>query len=336
MTPTIHFVYPRDPARHASPWCIGNELGDRLAKRYPMRYHDWRERGRIEPAPGDILLGHPHRSRRSIFRASLDHPNFSRRLLLAPYVGDTRQAAFHDQHIDRCDLFLAITGGHWFRHIGDSPMARWLPKMRHLDLAVNRDHFPWLGRELAPPGQRRFVYIGHTAHGKNTGFLGRIAEASPETPIAWIGQGRKPIAGVQPLGFVDFRTDAGRATLASHDFMITVGRSDGNPTTILEALSWGLIPVCTPTSGYEGTPGIVNVPLDDVPGAVAVLRHLQHCPTEALQALQAQGQQQLREHFHWDRFAQQVIDAIESTDSPPLRPRTLTERLHLGWRTWWH
>lgn len=326
---TIHFVYPRDPERFSSPWCIGNEVGNRLERDYAVRFYGWRDRVRIDAAPGDVLLGHPHWSAATVYRRSLDHPNLARRIILAPYVGDLRQVAFHDRAIDRSDLFLAITGGYWFKRIADTPMARWATKMRHLDLAVNRDHFPSLQRPFNPPGQRRFAYIGHTAKNKNTPYLSRIAAAVGDGSIGWIGRGRKPIPGLQPLGFCNFTTAEGRATLSGFDFMLTVGDHDANPTTILEALSWGLIPVCTPQSGYEDTPGIVNVPLDDPQGAARVLQQLQQCPEAELQRLRQAGEDMLTRHFHWDRLYAQVRAAIEAKVSPPVRRRTPVESLHM-------
>lgn len=333
---TIHFVYPRDAARHSSPWCIGNEVGDRLLQRHDVRFYNWRDEFRIEPAPGDILLGHPHWSPRTVFRRSVDHPHFARRLLLAPYVGDPRQVAFHNRVIDRCDLFLAITGSHWFRDIPGSAMARWLPKMRHLDLAVNRAHFPLLKQRFNPAGRRRFVYIGHTARNKNTSYLSALAATGPDADISWIGRGRKPIPGLNALGFMDLSSETGRDALAGFDFMITVGDHDANPTTILESLSWGLIPVCSPQSGYEGTPGMVNIPLGNTAAAAQVITHLQHCDDAELQGLRAAGERQLHEHFHWGRFHAQIEAAIESTEAPRLRPSSVREALTLWRHTLFH
>ncbi len=227
------------------------------------------------------------------------------------------------------DLFLAITGRDWFDRIDATPMRRWLPKMRHVDLAVNRAHFPSLDRSFHPPGQRRFAYIGHTARNKNTPYLSQIARAAPELPLSWIGRGRKRIPGLVPLGFQNFATPAGRAVLAGFDFMLTVGNHDANPTTILEALSWGLIPVCTAQSGYHQTPGIVNVPLGDAAEAARVLRTLQHCPPAELERLRADGEHSLRSHFHWDRAYAQVREAIIGQESPPLRARRPAEALRM-------
>lgn len=38
---TVHFIYPRDLARNASPFCIGNEVGDRLQRDFTVRFYNW-------------------------------------------------------------------------------------------------------------------------------------------------------------------------------------------------------------------------------------------------------------------------------------------------------
>lgn len=327
MRKTVHFVYPRDASKHASPFCIGNEVGDRLQRDYEVKFYDWRERGVISPAPGDVLLGHPHRRRGTVFIESLRHPNFSRRILIQPYAPDMRQNSYTNQSIDACDLYLSITGRYWFDRVAESEFARWLPKMRHMDLAVNRAHFPLIKRRFNPPGQRRFVYIGNSSHLKNTGYLSRLRAECKGANIDWIGRGKRSIPGVPAIGFVDFTQPAAREMIQQYDFMITVGSLDPNPTTILESMGFGLVPVCSPQSGYEDAPGIVNIPLDDIAGAQAVFDRLQQADDATLIQLQAQGQKALDTHFTWDRFYVSVRDAIESRESPPLRPAGLTETL---------
>ena len=327
MSKTVHFVYPRDAARHSSPYCIGNEVGDRLARDYPVCFYDWRDRTTIRPSPGDVLVGHPHRRAGTVFTASLRDPNFARRILIQPYAPDMRQNSYTNQSIDACDLYLAITGNYWFDRVGASGFARWQPKMRHMDLAVNRAHFPLLKTRFNPPGQRRFVYIGNTSHLKNTGYLSRLRAQCRGADITWIGRGKRRIAGVPSLGFVDFSQPQAQELVRQFDFMITVGSLDPNPTTILESMAWGLVPVCTPQSGYEHAPGIVNLPLDDVAGAQSVFDRLQRMGEEELLQVQAQGQAALDRHYHWDRFYAAVREAIESHESPQLRPPTLAEWL---------
>ena len=246
---------------------------------------------------------------------------------MSPYHhGDRVQVAFLDDVLPHCDLYLAITGRYWFERVAASPFAHWAPMMRHLDLAVDRDDFPVTKRTFAPPGLRRVVYIGHSGWTKNPGYLSAIAAAAPEIAIGWVGGGKAGIPGLRPLGYHDFATDAGRASVAGYDFMLTVGRADANPTTILEAMAWGLIPVCTPESGYAGYPGIVNVPMDRPEEAAGVLRALQEMPDARLRAMQADNWAMLDRHFNWDRFARDVVAAVESGEAPGTTPVSRTHR----------
>ena len=329
MMATVHLVYPHQP-RISTPDAIGYQMARRLAQRYTVHLYDWDEMRRIRPGQDDVLLGHPHPAPWSCFRWSAQQSGWRRVLMLSPYThGDPWQVSFLDAVLPQCDLYLAITGRYWFNTISDSSYAHWRPKMIHVDLAVDRQAFPVLKRQFSPPGKRRFVYIGHSGWYKNTDYLSVIAQAAPDCPIAWIGRGETPIAHLEPLGFQNFATEAGKNTIAAHDFLLTVGRADANPTTVLEAMAWGLIPVCTPQSGYVGYSSILNVPLDDPKGASEILRRLQHLPDAELRQLQVENWRLLDEHFNWDRFTNQIIDAIESIESPACRSVAYAHRRRL-------
>jgi glycosyltransferase involved in cell wall biosynthesis len=320
-------VFPHGD-RTSAPDTIGRQLGQHLEAWYKVIYYNWSDRGVIRPEPGDVLLGHPHPDRNTIFRRSLGQSGWHRRLMLAPFNhGDLRQIAFEDSVVPNCDLILAITGPHWFRTLADSRCSHWRPKMIHLDMAVDRSDYPPLKKSFGAPGERRVLYMGHSGRGKNTPYLSKIAALLPETDIAWIGRGARPIDGLTALGFIDYDFQSGRDLLARFDFLLTVGNADANPTTILEAMAWGLIPICTPTSGYAGIPSIPNVPADDAPAAAAIVRRLLYADESDLLAMQSANWQLLDEHYTWDRFAAQVVDAIESTESPPLLPESPKRRL---------
>lgn len=321
----VHLVYPHRSVISA-PDAIGHQLAERLGSDYDVVLHDWDVNDVIQPRRGDVLLGHAHPAPWTVFRRSVGRDGWTRRILLQPYHhGDEIQMAWADPVVKVCDLFLAITGDYWFEAIARSPFAAWEPKMVHVDLAVDRRAFPFVKTAFNPPGERRYLYIGSTHWGKNTRYLSELAQRG-DVAISWIGNGGE-IEGVRALGRVDLSTDRGRAIVEEHDFLITVGRADANPVTILEAMSWGLVPVCTLQSGYAGRDGIVNVPLDDIDGALTVLGSLQRRPEADLAAAQQLNLQALDQHFNWERFAAQVVDAIESTERPSVHPTSLQQRL---------
>lgn len=314
--PTVHLVYPHG-GRVACPDAIGRHLGAYLARDYPVRLYDHHLHGCVHPQPGDVLIGHPHPGPLTIFRRSARRPGWSRVLALAPYNEDARQVWFLERALPDCDLYLAITGRFWAARLPVSRFAHWQPKFRHLDLAVDRADFPPLKTVFNPAGQRCFVYVGQDLPCKNIPYLAALARAMPDSRFEWVGVTDAP-APLQARGFLNFASPAARARMAEYDFMITVGSADANPTTVLEAMAWGLIPVCTPQSGYVNQPGIVNVPLGNMPAAVRVLRELQTCDASRLRIRQQQNWDALDTHFNWERFGREVEDAIRSEDSPAL------------------
>jgi glycosyltransferase involved in cell wall biosynthesis len=326
---TVHFIYPHGRSI-SCPDAIGRKVGSRLASRYRIVQYDWDDFRVIQPGPNDVLLGHPHPFPWTIFRRSLKQPGWRRAIALSPYHhGDHVQVAFLDTIMTRCDLYLAITGNYWSESVKESLFSHWLPKMVFLDLAVDRQDFPIVKKKFNPPSERRFLYIGQSGWPKNTDYLGSIARMMPGVEFTWVGSGRNPIAGFTSLGFQDFSLEQGKKTIADHDFLITVGMADANPATILEAMAWGLIPVCTPQSGYAGYSGIVNVQPNDVQRVVKVLRQLEHLPDRELKAMQTANWVALESHFNWERFTEQIIEAIESDECPEIGARGPSAKLKI-------
>jgi hypothetical protein len=251
-------------------------------------------------------------------------------MVLSPFSGDPRQAAFLDPLVRSADAYLAITGSYWIREVASTPFAHWAPRMVHLDLAVDPVDFPLVKTDFAPAGRRRVLYIGHTAWYKNVPYLSEIARALPDWEFAWIGRGEADdIPGVQHLGFRDTSSPETRELVATYDFLLTVGRADANPTTILESMAWGLLPFCTPQSGYIDEPGIVNVPLDDLPGVLGVLEHWQQARESDLRQAQQTNLDRLAGHYNWDRFGR-TVEAALSVDLPPAGTIGLGRRLALA------
>lgn len=324
----IHLVYPHAD-RISCPDAIGRNLALRLRSRYEVRQYDWDSAGVIEPEEGDVLLGHPHPTPWTIFRRSLRREGWKRRLVLAPYNhGDLRQSAWLDPVIDGCDLFLALTGEHWYSTAPASVFAHWVPKMIQMDLAVDRADFPEIKQEFNPPGRRSFLFIGHSRWTKNIGYLSDIATKVAGS-ISWIGTG-EPIRGVTHLGFHDFREASSLDLVARHDFLLSVGRADANPVSVLEAMAWGLIPVCSEESSHASLPGIVRIRSDDAGEASRMLESLQGMEAERLHEMQRDNWRQLDDRFTWDRFTQRVMDTIETDRSPNLGHPTMTTRLRIG------
>jgi|ETNmetMinimDraft_11_1059920.scaffolds.fasta_scaffold12317_2 glycosyltransferase involved in cell wall biosynthesis len=325
----VHLVYPVGK-KISTPDSIGRQLKKSLEQHYDVQTYDLDEFRIIKPGDADVLLGHWHPNPFTVFRMSAKKKGWKRVLALAPFCPDPTgwHNAFGDKIIEKCDRFLAITGNAWIKRLKESPFSHWEPKIVHLDLAIDRVDFPFIKRHFNPVEKRRFLYIGHTAWYKNITFLERLAKNFHEIDFAWMG-GTKSLKNINTLGIFDFSKQEAKNLIKKYDFLITVGSSDGNPTTILEAMAWGLIPVCSVQSGYEGFSGIRNISIDEMEDAVATINKLQSVSEEKLKKWQQDNLDCLDNHFNWERFCSQVLDEIESKYSPHLAEITSNNRLSL-------
>lgn len=307
---TIHFVYVTGGGI-AAPQCITREVTEALRALGPVEVHDWSSRESIRPKVGDILIGHPHPDPSTIFRRSIDDPMWKRKIILSPFAHRMPEyIAFLDPYVEKCDRYLAISGRYWHQSLDRSLFSHWKGKIEHIDLAVRRDHYPRIKNNWNPRGQRRCLYVGSLGKNKGTDVLARLAKATPEFGWGWIGSGSHICDSIEKLGPRDFSLEASRRIVAGYDFLVHTGRSDANPTTVLEGAAWGLIPVCTQESGYTGEPWIIPIPLASVSDAAAVLRSLNEMPDEELDVLRSAADSRLDTHYTWQRFTAQVLRAI--------------------------
>lgn len=327
---TIYFVYAHGD-RISTTHAITREIVARLQRTYDVHVHDPNRMITIKPNPGDILIGHPNRYAACTFRLSFDEAGWHRRIVFAPFShGILHDAAAIDDLVVAADSYLAITGPEWFDTVANTAVSHWQHRMLRCDLGVNRAHFPKISRTFAPTGKRRFLYIGNADAMKGGDFLAALASANPDLVIDWImtGDQRHCLDRTEELTAakirrvmmqapmrryaVNFYESEGLAVVANYDFIISCGRSDAMPGEVLEAASWGLVPVTTPQCGFPADEWMTHIPLDDVPAASAILKSLNDMSADQLVARQLAGFAQLRDRFHWDRVADQVIGAINA------------------------
>jgi glycosyltransferase involved in cell wall biosynthesis len=326
----IHIVYPHGD-RASTPDAIGHELGRHLGRRFEVSFHDWAAFERITPAEDAAIVGHAHPVPGTTFRRSVRQPGWGRRVLLQPFVTNLDKVGYLAGVIPHVERFVAITGRYWERRLPSAYLSGIAATFIQRDLAIDCSDFPQLVDAGGSRGRRRLLYIGRDVPLKNLGYLEQIAALRPEWEFARIGPPGPERPGITYLGSHDFRSAESRDLLASFDIAITVGRADANPTTVLEAMAWGLVPVCTPESGYEGYPGVTNIPLGDAHAAVVVLDSLQAMSDTEVQTLRQANRRRVETEYTWDRFAEVVEDAILEPGTPIPLPRSVRMSSSARW-----
>jgi glycosyltransferase involved in cell wall biosynthesis len=311
---TIHLVYPHDKTRRASaPWSIGYNLAVGLRKRgHHVQCYDWEDQLCIFPdSQDDILIGHPHPDPGKCFRTSMVAP-WKMVASIAPWNGSLEYLKDQQYIWDKVDHVFSICGARWW----PDPSMKLLYKnprrnATRLDMAIDPQYFPPLKQSYNPPGQRRFLYIGCTVPIKGTDYLTELFPAPSFDTLAHIGHGNIPNIGVAH-GYLDLQSDAAKHTISQYDFLIMPGIHDANPTTVLEAMAWGLIPVLSEGCGYT---------TDDYHGYkltrtcttdAELIESLQRAEETTLRDLASHNRDLVRSRYTWQRFVNSVALVLEA------------------------
>ena len=290
-------------------WNVARAIGGR----YTVKLYDLKERLAPEPREGDILLGHAWPDDRTVVQRGLKDRRFASRYLIGPYNHDERQVGWMRDAVAECDAFFAICGRHWIDTFGKSPLAPFRDKVIHLNMAIDPGDYPPVKKDFAPPGKRKFFYIGrYGRYGDEKGvrLLEELAERIPGFSGGYICpdgeiRGWRKISGPTRL------TPAVMAQIAGeYDVFINMSRADAQATTILEAVSWGFPVACTPESGYTEE-NFFYLDLNDQGRNVETIESIQRMSGEELAVRAAANRNTLLQKYSWEAFVTRLLDNMK-------------------------
>jgi len=314
LVKTAHLIYPFDLKKNINPWSIGNNIGIALQDKYKIKNYYWTSLEKIYPNKGDILIGHCHPNPHTIFRRSVKNINWKKKIIIQPYNEDPKQMSHLYDIIKECDDFLAICGEYWYKRIFTSKFKSWKKKITQIDLGLDVSLYPKIKKKFNKINQRKFLYIGndysYNNYAKNLTYLKKISQSIGENKFATIGN--KPIGKIKHYGWLNLQYKKNLNIIKKYDFLIQTSNHDANPSTVLESMSWGLIPVITPQCGYKKEKSIFNIPLNKVSTVCDIIDKLQHMPDQKLKKLQLENWKILKTFYSWVKFRNTVRKIVLS------------------------
>ena len=260
------------------------------------------------PEKGDILIGHPHSNPLTIFRRSLSSNNWSKKILIQPFNGDLGQMSHLYDIVLKCDHFLAICGSYWIKYINKNILKLWKKKISQIDLGLHRSEYPFIKKKFNKIGERKFLYIGndysYNNFAKNLNYLKMLSKQIGVDRFATIGN--KKVGDIKHYGWLDLSKKESLKIISNYDFLIHTSSFDANPSTVLEAMSWGIIPIITKECGYEGLNKICYIPLQKKLTALKKLKYLQTIDEKKLKKLQKVNLLLLKKKYNWDIFQKKI------------------------------
>ena len=320
----IHFVYVGgiDNENNYAPYTITRYLGRFLRSTgVEVIYYDWDQ---IVSDPDvrsdDIIIGHPHYNGGTAVR-SLWSKECKAKFLIHPF----HHAMPHlnlpfDDLAKSATGILSISGPYWVDTIGQSVFAHWGPKITRLDMAVDSVQFPLLKKTFNNPGRRVFAYIGRSEPEKGTDILAAMFARSSNLTLHCYGSIGGELANLSNVvnhGWTHICTPWAVDLCNMVDFVISAGRSDANPTSLLEGAAWGLVPLATRECGYWPSAwrdsqifvgGFDGSNIDD---GVRVLSEYNNMSSSILVDISTRNRAIVELHYTWSRFCASVWKTIK-------------------------
>ncbi len=259
-------------------------------------------------------MGHPHTNPLTVFRRSLSNKNWSKKIIIQPFNGDLRQMSHLYDLVAQCDYFIAICGTYWMKYINSSILKIWKKKIVQIDLGLHRSKYPFIKKKFNKVGERKFLYIGndysYNNFAKNLDYLNLIATKNEIKNFATIGN--KKVGNLKHYGWLDFSKKKSLKIISEYDFLIHTSNFDANPSTVLEAMSWGLIPILTKQCGYEDLNKKCYIPLDDLSKMIKKYNFFQNISENDLKKIQFENIILLKKKYNWHIFREKIKKIISS------------------------
>lgn len=317
----IHLIYPHKNINR-TPDIIGYNLYTFLSNYFNVILYEWDSFEKINPSPGDILLGHLHPNPLTVMRRSFFDIKWSKRFILQPFNGNKYNLLNINKYIHFSDGYFAICGKYWINYMENSQyFMQWYYKTTHLDLAIDTKKFGFIKKHFNKRGSRKILYIGDDNINKNLPYLNLLAK-NLDINVDWIGNGLNKYSHLKKLGYFDFNLTSNLQRLANYDFLITVGKNDANPTTVLEAMSWGIIPICSETSGYTANDGILLLSSNNISEASNDLKKYLNYSCSFLKSVQKNNISKINKDFNWNIFLNKILSLIRSNKKNKALPPT--------------
>jgi glycosyltransferase involved in cell wall biosynthesis len=279
---------------------------------YSTLLYDLSERVLVRGGKDDVLVGHYCPGDEStVWKRSMLEGEFCIKIAMNPLSYQMAEICGElDPYVADVDSIFGIMGNYWYDTWEKGPLAHWKSKIIPLDMALDIQRFPQVKTRFNPPGRRKFLYIGWSGPQKGTHLLSILfGLAGARHRCVWVGSGPS-VPNVEHRPPASFTQEYLKAIASECDFLITMGVSDANPTTVLEAMAWGFPVCCTPQSGYCDRQEVYPLSITDMAHNLQMLDYLQGIHDEELLERATVAREIVARKYTWRQFTEKVLEGL--------------------------
>ncbi len=332
-SPIIHFVYSGDPKNDQAiiaPNTITNKLYRFFEQKMVVRYYDLEDVNTpIDVKKNDIIIGHPHPDENTAIKRLFSKHVGSKYLLLPLHTRIPEINRYIKDVAEKADKVFLISGPYWVDNIEKTEFGYLKNKIIRIDNAIDSNLFPLLKNSFNSVGKRGLFVFGRSGREKGTKELfNLLLKIDCQVVIAgYYSNEDISMLNNRPntkfLGSIKLN-DKGVVDdiINTCDFFINMSVSDASPTTLLEAMSFGLIPITTPQCGYYYS-SFILLSLDNEKYNILTVNNALNINEEALKILQKKNRDIIERNHNWDAFCNKIGEYIFSS---PIQAHPITTK----------
>jgi len=115
---------------------------------------------------------------------------------------------------------------------------------------------------------------------------------------------------VKHYGWLDILSIEAKSIIKNYDFLILTSNHDANPAVILEAMSWGLIPIITKQSGYSEEKNFFYIPLNDTNETLKILDLAQNISDDKIKEMSLYNLKRVQTYYTPGKFCDTVGNSL--------------------------
>ena len=304
------------PSPVQAPLSISYNICKAFSKDYDVYIYDINDNRDLILGDNDVFLGHAwpdfkdYKSGNNYWKTFdpnnitnkviLRYPNDPRVKVIMPFNHSLEQNGWLEPLLPKIHTLIGISGDYWVKNISKFPFFDKLNHFRQLNMSLDKKDYPLLKRKFNKKEERRFLYIGRVSKEKNIELLEELALLNGFKG-AYISDG-EGIKGWDKLS--DFRRltpDYVQTLVNEFDFFVTTSTYDAQATTVLEAMAWGFMILCTEQTGYSHE-SMFLLDLHDSEFNRSLIKYIQNVDEEVLYSYQKINLELLDTKYSWNKF----------------------------------
>lgn len=323
MPKKIHLFYTHRISPGTKSWSGGTTANEQISWNF---YRRATERGfncsvhyfgdkHIRPADNQICICHPGSALENLAKTA--HRNL---YMICPWSSYPKNLKSGGQHVwikpqfDAVRKIFGLGGEIWKRKAADpdNPYHKWYKKLHLSNMGVDANRFEnWKGFKFNKPGKRGFLFMGSPTWWKG---INEIKACFKDKPYhIWLcgeGQAKDLAPNIHYLGMVNNNGPTLKALFNKIDFYLQMSVFDAQATTILENVAHGLVPVCTPESGFNYA--IDLHPTNEIEANRKLLDEIQNYSNEKLVQKSQKCLNIVKTQHSWDKIVDRILDVIST------------------------